>query len=281
MTQLHNMKNLLIISFLLIEVTTFSQNYKPGKSGGGLYGTGQNSIDKGWYFGLGGTYTLGYLTEKGDATLLNTSIEYKGNPCGNFGPYAEIGLFRMNDRKIINYMDYGIAYKWFRGGEDFTSQRTQNGFGLPENEVEGRFSDHYISGHFNVGYRWDKSEDKFYVNGLGLNMDYSFIASRSPTPAIPGKKYEPGGPASLLGEVHYFFGIGFKTGKRLIIMPIVETPVFAILPFNHIISTHHYNNSRNRRIIFRVRFMFLKKGSKSCPAVYNPMGIDPNNQLEK
>ena len=59
-------------------------------------------------------------------------------------------------------------------------------------------------------------------------------------------------------------------------MPIIETPIFAIFPFNHIVSTHQYNNTRFRPILLKVRFMFLKKGSKSCPAVFNPMGIDPN-----
>ena len=281
------MKSIKIVLLILIMVPFFGygQTYKPGKKGGGLYNTGQNSIDKGWYFGIGGTYTLGYLTEKEslsfDSLGNNYRTDFIGDPCGALGPYAEIGLFRMNNKKVINYMDYGVAYKWFRGGEDFTSESFFNDVSTGTTLIEGRFSDHYISGHFNIGYRWDQSEEKYFVNGLGLNLDYSIISSRSATFPIPDATYNPDGPASLLGEIHYFFGIGFKTGKRLIIMPIVETPVFAILPFNHIVSTHSYNNSRNRRIIFRVRFMFLKKGSKSCPKVYDPMGIDPNNNREK
>ena len=64
-------------------------------------------------------------------------------------------------------------------------------------------------------------------------------------------------------------------------MPIVETPILALFPFNHIKSTHPYFNSRARPFLLRVRFMFLKKGSKSCPAVFNPMGIDPNGNGPK
>ena len=52
------------------------------------------------------------------------------------------------------------------------------------------------------------------------------------------------------------------------------------MPFNHIKSTHPYANTRAHPFLLRVRFMFLKKGSKSCPAVYNPMGIDPNGNLD-
>jgi len=218
------MKKLLIIPFLLITLLAFSQ-YKPKKTGG-LYRTGQDKIDKGWYFGIGTTYMLGYNTEKVTITTADTlnnvyDNKYFGDPKGKFG------LFGVN-----------------------------------------------------VGYRFDQSEKFFYVNGLGLNLDYAIIKGRTPTPSIPNLSYTDG-PGTILGEMHYFFGMGFKTGKRLIIMPMIETPIFAIYPFKHIISTHPYFNSRARPFIIKIRFMLLKKGSKSCPAVYNPMGIDPNNNLEK
>ena len=270
--------NILLLSLLILPIFGISQAYKPGKSGG-LYNTGKDNIDKGWYFGLGGTFMLGYLTEKASLSdTINSAIrnDFKGDPCGSIGPYAEIGLFRMNDRKVINYMDYGVAYKWFRGGEDYTDELFINDVLTSTITAEGRYSDHLISGHFNIGNRFDKSDDMFYVNGLGANFDYAIITSRSETPPIPTLEFVDG-PGYMFGEIHYFFGMGFKTGKRLIIMPIVETPIVALLPFNHIISTHDYFNSRARRIVFRVRFMFLKKGSKSCPKVYNPMGVDPNN----
>ena len=274
----------ILLLTILFPLFGFGQDYKPGKTGG-LYNTGQNNVDKGWYFGLGATYMIGYLTEKASVPFSDTlgnnyRNDYKGDPRGSIGPYAEIGMFRMNDRKVINYMDYGIAYKWFRGGEDYTDEFYINDVLTTTTEAKGNYSDHLISGHFNIGYRFDRSDTKFYVNGIGANFDYAFIKSRSGTPAIPTLSYSEG-TGSMLGELHYFFGMGFKTGKRLIIMPIVETPIFAVLPFNHIISTHDYFNSRARNLIIRVRFMFLKKGSKSCPAVYNPMGIDPNNNLEK
>ncbi|PCJ22399.1 MAG: hypothetical protein COA97_13445 [Flavobacteriales bacterium] len=277
------MKKLLIIPILLITLTLFSQ-YKPGKAGGGLYNTGQNSIDKGWYFGIGATYMIGYLTQKASFTtdtLGNTyRNDYVGDPCGNFGPYFEIGKFKMNDKKFINYQDYGIAYKWFRGGEDYTNEFFVNDVLTTTTTAEGTYSDHLVSAHYNIGYRFDATDDMYYVNGIGANFDYAFIKSRSGTAPIPSLNYVDG-PGSMFGEIHYFFGMGFKTGKRLIIMPMIETPIFAILPFNHIVSTHNYFNSRARRLIFRVRIMFLKKGSKSCPAVFNPMGIDPNGNRQK
>ena len=118
------------------------------------------------------------------------------------------------------------------------------------------------------------SEKTFLVNGIGLNADYFFIKSRSNGGVILGQPHEF--VSDFVGELHYFFGMGFKTGKRLIIMPMIETPIFAIYEFNHIKSTHNYFNTRSRPFIIKVRFMLLKKGSKSCPPVYNPMGITPD-----
>ncbi|MCO6498941.1 MAG: hypothetical protein J5I47_01005 [Vicingus serpentipes] len=278
------MKKIFLIISCLIAVSAFSQTYKP-KKGGGLYSTGKDQIDKGWYFGLGATYMLGYNNEKSDVTyndtLSNTyNNKYIGDPKGKFGLFAEVGLFRMNDRKVINYMDYGLAYKWFRGGENYTNEFYQNNTLLTTTTAEGSYGDHLVSGHFNLGHRYDNSEKTFIVNGLGLNLDYAIIKGRTPTPAIPEIDFKDG-PNDILGELHYFFGMGFKTKGRLIIMPIIETPILALYPFNHIVSTHPYFNTRARPIILRVRFMFLKQGSKSCPKVFNPMGIDPNGNSVK
>jgi len=276
------MKKYIIIPILLIAVTAFSQ-YKPKKTGG-IYRTGKDKIDKGWYFGLGATYMFAYNTETAelDSTdALNNTYKkkYSADPNGKFGLYAEIGKFKMNNKRFINYTDFGLAYKWFRGGEDYTSESYQNTTLLATTAAEGSYGDHLISGHFNAGYRYDASDKMFYVNGLGLNLDYAFIKGRTPTPAIPTLDYEDG-PSDILGEVHYFFGMGFKTG-RMIIMPILETPILALYPFNHIKSTHPYFNSRARPFIIRVRFMFLKKGSKSCPAVSgNPFGVDYGNGVK-
>ena len=268
----------LLLVIIIIPLMVNAQTYKP-KKGGGLYNTGKDQIDKGWFFGIGATYMLGYLKESAtidstDASNNSYQLDFEEKPKGKLGLMAEVGMFKMTDRRVINYMDYGISYKWFRGGQDYTATSLINGVaGIPLG-IEGSFGDHLISGNFNVGHRFDKNESTFFVNGLGLNLDYHIISGRTSTLPIQGKDYQTG-PSSLLGEMHYFFGIGFKTGKRFMIMPIIETPIFAIYPFNHIVSTHQYSNTRFRPIILKVRFMFLKKGSKSCPKVSgNPFDMD-------
>lgn len=278
------MKKLLILPILLIAITVVGQYKQPKGKGNGIYNYGKEKIDKGWYFGIGATYMAAYNNVTGEfADTLNPAQNYKyiADPKGKFGLLAEIGMFKMTDRKIINYRDFGLTWKWLRGGEDFTAEAYNIDVLTSSAQLEGSYGDHLISGHFNLGFRFDASETMFYVNGLGLNADYHLINGRSSTPQIPNNEDYVAGPDAFLGELHYFFGMGFKTNGRLIIMPIIETPILALMPFNHIKSTHPYFNTRARPFLLRVRFMFLKKGSKSCPAVFNPMGVDPNNNLNQ
>lgn len=273
------MKKLLFIPILFLTFNTFGQYKQPKGKGNGIYNYSKEKVDKGWYFGLGATYMAAYnnyTEEFTDSLTPSINHKYLADPKGKFGALAEIGMFKMTERKVINYRDFGLTWKWFRGGEDYTHDSlTFN------TTAEGSFGDHLISGHFNLGFRYDASEKLFYVNGLGLNADYHLITGRTATPKIPNNSDYTNGPNSFIGELHYFFGMGFKTNGRLIIMPMIETPILALMPFNHIKSTHSYFNTRHRPFLLRVRFMFLKKGSKSCPAVFNPMGIDPNNNLNQ
>lgn len=283
------MKKLLLLPALLITIISFSQNYGPGNKSGGLYRTGADKLDKGWFFGVGVTYMMPYnrITDQTSYTdsLTNDvyTTDYAAQPKNTFaksfttqlGPFLEIGKFRMNGKRVINYMDYGLSYKWFRGGENFSQSSKINDIEVSNFKTRGSFSDHAISGNFNIGHRFDKNEKTFFVNGIGLNLDYLLITSRGTSGVMPN--HEQKFVSSLIGEMHYFFGIGFQTGKRLIIMPTIETPILALYPFNHIVSTHNYFNTRHRPVLIKIRFMFLKKGSTSCPAVYNPMGIDPKN----
>jgi len=283
------MKKTIIIPCLLLVSILTAQTYGPGNKSGGLYRTGTDKLDKGWFFGVGATYMMPYnrVTDQTDYTdsLTGTtySERYAAQPKNTFaksfttqiGPFLEIGKFRMNGKRVINYLDYGISYKWFRGGEDFSHTSLVNDIEVGYTELRGTFSDHAISGNFNIGNRIDRTEKKFFVNGIGVNLDYLIITSRGSSGVMPNHSQEF--TTSLIGEMHYFFGIGFKTKGRLIIMPMIETPILALYPFNHIVSTHSYFNTRHRPVLIKIRFMFLSKNSTSCPKVYNPMGIDPDS----
>ncbi len=286
MTSLKNFnpsKTILFIALFACAISIQAQTYKAGNNSGGLYRTGDEKLDKGWFFGLGLTFMLPYLKNNETVNFTDTlnqsySQTYVAQPTGKIGFYAEIGMFKINNRRIINYHDFGLSYKWFRGGEDFESTTLLNNNPYLITSTVGSYSDHALSLHYNIGHSYDMNSKTFLVNSLGLNADYFIIKSRSNGGTILNSPQQF--VSDFVGEIHYMFGVGFKTGKRLIIMPTIQTPIFAIYEFNHVKSTHNYFNTRSRPIILSVRFMILKKTSTSCPKVYDPMGIDPYNQKE-
>ena len=155
-----------LFTFLLVVSTTLqAQTYKPGNKSGGLYRTGDEKLDKGWFFGIGTTYMLPYnrITEYTEYTdsLTNTtySENYAAQPKNTFaksfttqfGLFLEVGKFKMNGKRIINYLDYGISYKWFRGGENFSQTSKVNDTEVAYTTTRGTFSDHALSANFNIG----------------------------------------------------------------------------------------------------------------------------------
>ena len=275
------MKKLLLPLLISLTITAVGQYKKP--KGNGLYDYGKKKIDKGWYFGIGANYMAAYnnyTTTLADSLDPNTIYNYTASPKGRVGALAELGMFRMTDQKLLNYADFGVSWKWFRGGEDYLSETTYKNALISSLAAEGTYSDHLFSAHFNIGFRYDANDKLFYVNGVGINADYHFSKSRTPTFQIPSNTDYNTGADDFLAELHYFFGIGLKTYGRLMVMPIIETPILALFPLNHIKSTHHYFNTRARPILLKVRFMLLKKDAKSCPKVFNPEGIDTNGGLK-
>jgi hypothetical protein len=265
----------LVIALLTVSLVATAQNRNQNIKLGKEYGKGVKTLAKGWYFGFGLTYMQPYLKETSTFDTLNTRYEYEAKPKGKFGATAEIGLFKMTNRKIINYRDFGLRWKWFRAGENFTQTSYVNNSVAGSVEQEGKSSDHLLSLHYNLGYRYDRDERMFFLNGLGLNADYFLIKKRTDSGVMPNVDHQY--PNNFVVQMHYFFGIGFvSASKKTIIMPMIETPIVNFMPFTHIVSTHPYFNTRFRPILLTVRFMFLRQ-NKSCPPVYNPAGVGPES----
>jgi hypothetical protein len=169
----------LVIALLTVSLVATAQNRNQNIKLGKEYGKGVKTLAKGWYFGFGLTYMQPYLKETSTFDTLNTRYEYEAKPKVKFGATAEIGLFKMTNRKIINYRDFGLRWKWFRAGENFTQTSYVNNSVAGSVEQEGKSSDHLLSLHYNLGYRYDRDDRMFFINGLGLNADYFLIKKRT------------------------------------------------------------------------------------------------------
>ncbi|CAG0950954.1 hypothetical protein FLAV_00194 [Flavobacteriales bacterium] len=307
---MRNFLKYIFFLFLFIPSLLIAQNKKkPTKKTKQEYGHGQGYLNKnkkrndfdvfpletkyrlgGWLFGIGPTYMLAYPGDKDEivSNLTDTagssvilSNNYDALPRGRFGLMAELGWFHSFRRpKGIEYIDFGLSYKMLRGSEKFIQQNWINNVMLSETEIKQTFSDHFLSLHFNAVSQRHINGRLFITNALGVNFDYTLIPNRSGGLALP----KNGGvtfPVQMPLQLHYKFGFGIRAKERLLIVPTLEMPVFNILAFTHIVSTHPYFNSRYRPMLISVRFMFIRKTKNDCPPVYNPAGVGPDGKSPK
>ena len=138
---------------------------------------------------LGPTYLMtNRKNELVETNLIDNGFtgDYTNDQFGKLGVYGEIGLMHFPKKRsklslrlktvLVSYFDWGLGFKYFRGGENIiVNNNTANTnstevFRLGHGNVYGRFSLHK-NVHFKTNQGRDKS--KFFLdNSLGLNVDY-------------------------------------------------------------------------------------------------------------
>lgn len=230
---------------------------------------------KGWFIEPGVTYTPSWHFIKyepqtefsiGDTTF---SLQYTPKPLMGF--YFGVGRYHMiSSRKLLNYIDYSLAFKQLKGYEQTNGEMSiagVHGAPTPINS-EGTFTDNFVVANFNANVVKSFNDWFFIQNSLGINVDYSFSRKTSYT-------YQDGGdfvlpthqsPKKIIASLHYKFGLGFRVSKRLILIPMVETPILNGYEFEKGRSTLPYFSSRYRPLIFTLRIGLLK--DPKCPRVW-------------
>jgi len=159
---------------------------------------------------------------------------------------------------VFNYMDYGIGYKKLSGSE--------------YNDVNNKsiFKQNNITSFFNINNIWQISTKKFFQSSIGANLDFKFFEKDHPT---------PNNTDQLNFSFHFKLGYGLKFSKTLFIIPTIETPIINLKKWDQGKSTHGIFNSRYRPILFKIRFIWLKKlGKSDCPPVYTNPEDDARNE---
>ena len=219
----------------------------------------------GFYVAPGFTYTLTRFKDTEEELGAEPDTVYSAvyHPKGNIGLYLEAGYFHATrDPVILDYWDVGLAYKQFRGSEEFIGTFSY-GDSIRSWEGNGSFNDRFITLHANANKFIRTSDYGFVQLTLGANADLGIGTSRKTSGLqIPERQVFP---PDLVGQVHFKVGYGFKFTDRMLVIPALETPVFSIAPEDDgRIGALQWFSSNYRPLIFSVRFMFLRP----------PKGID-------
>ena len=158
----------------------------------------------------------------------------------------EAGAYRIFEKggNIFNYLDYGFSYKKLSGSETI-------------DESKSIFKQRFLGGSFNLNNIWQISDKKFIQTSLGSNIDFKLFEEDNPLPNNTDR---------LTIAFHLKVGYGFKVKKTLFVIPTMESPFLTLKKWEQGKSTYGIFNSRYRPLIFKVRFIWLKKlGKGKCP----------------
>lgn len=267
------MKYSFTVASLLICLVSFGQT---GRQHRPLYDLGGgNYHNKGWFIGAGATYMLptpriqDVLFLDNESATPDTLLSGQYNAQGRVGLYAEIGKFHFFEYPyLIDYIDYGIAYKSLKGSEEFNGRANVNGT-MEDMTQLGTFNDGFLGVFFNANHLHQISDRSFLQLGLGVNAEYKLLDRTEFDGVSTLSSHEVHPPLNVQGHVKLSYGLRAESG--LFIVPSIETPIINAYPFEQGKSSMGYFNSRYRPLILSVRFMFWKK-RKPADCVGSPSG---------
>lgn len=224
--------------------------------------------------GLTYTFTRGKNLEEEMFRAGDTSYTAVYDPNGRPGLYLEAGWFYLTrDPVILDYWDFGLAYKNLRGNELFTGVFTRGDSSLAI-VGEGEFAEQFLTVHANANKFFQVRDYQFIQVSLGLNADYRIGSAYAHTgdPFLNQHVLPP----NIVGQAHFKLGYGFKVTGNLLIIPAIETPIFSVTPADEgRFGQLQWFSSNYRPLILSVRFMFLRarKGFE-CPPPIKHNGIE-------
>lgn len=282
---------LLILFSLLLATPTYAQKkksggtkmFEPKKSRSDYFGSKKapkrimkNKSDKVRPFGfqaqLGIPTTLVHINPKNEKRMLpgptDAPVPYEINPITRVGIAAEFGFVHMNMRaaaarsRIIDYFDYGIGYKMWRGAEEismlYDGSKTSNKNEFTYHDLYARFGLHKLQ------YLTLK-KNLFIDHSLGINFDYRLsenIIDRSTPPAVFPQKFEK----NMHLMVHYDVGLGIRLAKGRYLVIGVQAPLMEFL--NKPIANPVFNSFSSKYYPFLIRIkyfhLFPAKNNQAC-----------------
>ncbi|MBB79154.1 MAG: hypothetical protein CL844_09160 [Crocinitomicaceae bacterium] len=297
------MKTLITLSLLFYSGFIFAQprNLIPGKKSK-MFGKRDLRDLRG--FGLQSQFGLTYLmTSRKKEIIEAPGSTHENDSYGKLGIYGEVGMIHFPKKRsklslkmktvLVSYFDWGIGFKYFRGGENTNinysiliepSSQTYD-FRLEHGNVYGRFSLHKNI-HFKKKANGNKSKI-FLDNSLGINIE-SRIIERSTSSSLYMFDYKSENSYNPpYAQIHYGLGLGVKLKRGSYIVTGIRAPILgyqsirrnnSILSSYPLNSEHYFGNpslrwfsSKYWPILFQVKYMFLfEKKQDSCrPALIN------------
>lgn len=266
-------KSIIVLVFAFFSFTSFTQYKRYGgkKRPQKMTPFVQALNNNGWFISPGITLTpkLNFIKYDPELSISDNGTTYQAlglEQQSKVGAYLEVGRYRLlSTKKLISYIDYGLAYKMLRSGQTYGMQESLLSSFIPT--YTQKFVNHNISANFNANNVLALNKNIFFQNTLGANLDYAIsqkIETDDETPFVSTYQEET---SRLKAQIHYKFGVGIRIGELLYAIPSVDIPLLSAWKWEGGRSTFGAFNSRYRPMIISVRFAWLSK--PSCPKVWD------------
>ncbi|TNE54912.1 MAG: hypothetical protein EP338_05550 [Bacteroidetes bacterium] len=261
---------LFLIGFF--SASCLGQVYKPKKRKKDYFGGAQDyrSLRNFGFQGqIGPTYTFTRFANPNQT--LEDGIgrtKYQLNPDGNIGAHIDLGMahFILKKPKYkfiprINYIDYGIGFKFFRGQENLEIQTLDNSGNVlkTSSAEEKKFQLGYASARVSAhNLIYFKGGHLFLDNALGFHGDYQVMnGDQSASEIGLEQKYSP----KLRIQMHYDLGFGIRLKRGSYLIPGVQIPIAGLTPFAQ--ESIHWFSSKYFPALFKIKWIYLfeKKGN--------------------
>ena len=232
----------------------------------------RNLSNKGLTFSFGTTYTFTDTS----SLYIDTRTDYKFQPKGKYGFFAEIGTVAFNLKKpkfkwgnLIKYTDWGIGFNLYGGTENTIVYNSAT-------KTEAQIS----YGSFNLGNVTARLtfHHTFYIpkttimidNGLGINLDYRVF--QKSTFDKTDKELEDlkintqAFSGNFFAQIHYNLGIGLKLKRGSYIIPTMQLPILGMYTWNKGSARTNWFSSDYLPVIFKLKFIYLfeKRSQGGC-----------------
>ncbi|MES2587599.1 MAG: hypothetical protein V4622_01385 [Bacteroidota bacterium] len=283
------MKNLiLIVVVTFLSATYFSQKTFDPRKKKKYFGGTNNEVKKlsniGLEINVGPTFTLASLNKMDHS---QNFVDASGNPVtldisqkGSIGANIEIGLAHYNMKspkfsfgRIVDYFDYGLGFKYFRGNETTKMDINRN-----ITESKGEMANGYLGLRVAVHkLTYFKNSSLYLDNALGLNGDYLLLEKSRVYDNMNtiNQKFSN----SMHVNLHYAFGLGIRLKRGSYLTPSVYAPILAFQEFGK--ESIHWFSSRYYPLTCQIKFTkLLGKKSKKTDCSTNGSEEDKKKNKE-
>lgn len=292
------MRRILMFSFLF-PCALFAQEYGFNK--------GKKDSDylivrnKGITFSVGPTWQFTPKTETYEITDNSGSRGTTTiNPSGRLGFYGEFGMVvfpkwkalipikAIKKSRLLDYMDFTLGYRQYRGEELVTTEFT-NALGEVTSSFEstGNYSNGLIYGRFDAHTllyfgkkKIDVARKHFIDQSIGINIDYNLLKG-STTYEPYASSYSPEGSElkfykPLVAQFHYSIGIGVRFNRAWMMIPGVSIPLVTLHEWNGFNARMPWFQSTYWPIQGQIRFIKLFERQPKCGAYGDMKDMERN-----